>query len=200
MIKEFFLSYNECLSNDFVISDGGKNVELFNNDICDWRITMIDTGHQSNIGQRLMAVKEHLAGEEMFMANYSDGLCDLDLNSYVANFNKHNAIASFLSVRPSQSFHAVHTDGEGVVKQIIPIAEADFWINGGFMILRDQIFDYMQHGEELVEKPFARLIPEKKLLAYKYSGFWASMDTFKDKKRFDELYETGNRPWEVWRK
>lgn len=67
------------------------------------------------------------------------------------------------------------------------------------MILRNQIFDYMQPGEELVEQPFARLIPEKKLITHKYSGFWAAMDTFKDKKRFDELYETGNRPWEVWR-
>lgn len=200
MIKEFFLNYNECLSNDFVISEGGKNVELFNHDISDWRITMIDTGHKSNIGQRLMAVKQHLAGEEMFLANYSDGLCDLDLNGYIGNFRKHNdAVASFLAVRPSQSFHAVQTDDDGVVERITPVAGADFWINGGFMILRNQIFDYMQPGEELVEQPFARLIPEKKLITHKYSGFWAAMDTFKDKKRFDELYETGNRPWEVWR-
>ena len=199
MIKEYFLNYNECLSNDFIMKGGGKDVELLSSDINDWRITMVDTGHKSNIGQRLMAVKEHLAGEEMFLANYSDGLCNLDMDKYVDYFNNHNGIASFLGVRPSQSFHAVKTDADGVVDEITPVADADFWINGGFMILRNEIFNYMQPGEELVEEPFGRLIPEKKLLSYKYTGFWASMDTFKDKKRFDELYESGNRPWEVWK-
>ena len=199
MIKEFFLNYNECLSNDFVISEGGKKVQLFNNDISDWRITLVDTGHQSNIGQRLAAVREHLEGEEMFMANYSDGLCDLDLNGYVDYFKQQQATAGFLAVRPSQSFHAVQTDDSGIVNSIEPVAKADFWINGGFMILKNDIFNYMEAGEELVEEPFGRLIPEKKLLAYKYTGFWASMDTYKDKKRFDELYERGHRPWEVWK-
>jgi len=198
MIKDFFLNYNECMSNDFKMSNGGNDIELFNSDIEEWNITFVDTGLQSNIGMRLMVVKDHLKGEEMFMANYSDGLSDLSIPDYLDYFNRHNAVASFLSVRPSQSFHAVESDESGCVRSIEPVGGVNFWINGGFMILKQEILDYIQPGEELVEAPFLRLIPEKKLLTYKYTGFWAAMDTFKDKKRFDSLYESGNTPWQVW--
>ncbi len=198
MIKDFFLNYNECMSNDFVMSNGGKDIDLFNSDIDDWKITFVDTGTQSNIGQRLFAIKEHLKDDDVFMANYSDGLSDLPLDKYIEHFNKHDVVASFLSVRPSQSFHAVESDENGLVTNIEHVGGSDFWINGGFMILRNEIFDYMHNGEELVEEPFQRLIPEKKLLGYKYTGFWAAMDTFKDKKRFDSMYESGETPWQVW--
>lgn len=198
MIKDYFLNYNECMSNDFQMSNGGKDIKLFNSDIEDWKITFVDTGMQSNIGTRLMAVKEHLKEEEMFMANYSDGLSNLSIPNYLDFFNNHDAIASFLSVRPSQSFHAVESDEAGVVNSIEPVSGSDFWINGGFMILRQEIFDYMKPGEELVEEPFRRLIQEKKLLAHKCTDFWAAMDTFKDKKKFDSLYDSGNTPWQVW--
>src|SRR5215470_8642056 len=82
-VKNYFLNYNECTSNDFVLSQGGKNMKLFNSDIQDWRITFVDTGMTSNIGQRLKAVEKHLEGEEMFLANYTDGLSDLPLPEYI---------------------------------------------------------------------------------------------------------------------
>jgi glucose-1-phosphate cytidylyltransferase len=198
VIKKYFLEYNECLSNDFVLSKGGKEVQLYNNDIEDWRISFVDTGLQSNIGQRLMAVKEHLAGDEVFMANYSDGLTDLDLNHYLDNFYRQDKIASFLCVRPSQSFHIVSLGENGWVKDIEPVEKSDIWINGGFFVFKQEIFDYMQPGEELVMEPFQRLIARQEITAYKHNGFWACVDTLKEKKLFDDLYARGETPWAVW--
>jgi len=199
MIKDFFLNYNECISNDFVLRNGGKDIELFNSDIDDWNITFVDTGLASNIGQRLMLVKEHLGDDEMFMANYSDGLTDLPLDDHVNHFKKSDAVASFISVKPSQSFHTVKVNDEGYVTDIAHMNDSNIWINAGYMILKKAIFDYMKPGEEIVEQPFERLLEKKKLLSYKYKGFWKPMDTFKDKKSFDTMYEAGNTPWQVWK-
>ena len=87
LIREYFLKYNECMSNDFTLSEGGRRVELHSSDIEDWRITFVDTGLHSNIGQRLLRVREHLRGEEVFLANYSDGLSDLPLDQHIADFS-----------------------------------------------------------------------------------------------------------------
>src|SRR6204780_4848586 len=109
-IKKYFLDYNECASNDFVLSAGGRKVELFNSDIHDWRITFADTGVNTNIGQRLKAVEKYLEGEDAFLANYSDGLTDLTLPDQSENFQKSDKIASFLCVLPNLSYHVVSTD------------------------------------------------------------------------------------------
>ena len=200
LIKEFFLKYDECASNDFVLSESGRKIELFNEDISDWRITFVDTGIKSNIGERLKAVEKHLAGEEVFLANYADGLSDFPLKSHIDYFMTTDAIASFVAVRPSQSFHTVTADQNSRVTSIDNVTSTEIWINGGFFILRREIFSYMQPGDELVEAPFQRLIKERKLISTKYNGFWSSMDTFKDKRQFDEMYDSGYRPWQIWQK
>lgn len=200
LIKEYFLKYNECLSNDFTLRKGGKEIELSNEDIKDWSITFADTGLHSNLGQRLGSVQKYLQGEKVFLANYSDGLSDLPLDAHIRRLVDSEAIASFVAVRPSQTFHAVNSDDSGVVTNIEHVSGADFWINGGFFVLRNEIFQYLNEGEELVEEPFHRLIRERKLIANKYTGFWKAMDTFKDKKGFDDLLAMGDTPWEVWRR
>ena len=210
VVKRYFLEYDECVSNDFVLSGagraesgqagGGRSVELMRSDIHDWRITFVDTGTQSNIGQRLVAVREHLAGEEMFLANYTDGLCDVHLPDMIEAFRTGDAVASFLSVPPTQSFHAVHADGTGAVSQIEPVAESGLMMNGGFFVLRQDFFDWIEPGEELVEEPFQRLIRAGKLSTYAYDGFWSCMDTFKEKQALDDLYAAGTPPWAVWKR
>jgi glucose-1-phosphate cytidylyltransferase len=197
-IKRYFLNYDECLSNDFVLTKGGQEISLYNSDISDWTITFVDTGLHSNIGQRLKAVETHLAGEEIFLANYSDGLSDLNLEEYLRFFKQQEKIAGFLSVRPSQSFHHVKFSADGLVTDIAAIDRGDFYINGGFFILRHEIFDYIKDGEELVLEPFQRLIQEKQLITYRNPGFWACVDTYKEKMMFDELYAKGTPPWAVW--
>ncbi|HRQ40408.1 MAG TPA: glucose-1-phosphate cytidylyltransferase [Chloroflexota bacterium] len=197
-IKRYFLDYDECLSNDFVMSEGGRSVQLHNTDISEWTITFVDTGLHSNIGQRLKAVQKYLEGEEMFMANYTDGLSDLDLDRYLEYFTSQNKTAGFLSVRPSQSFHHVTQNENGLVTSIEAIDRGDFWINGGYFILRPAIFDYIQDGEELVMQPFQRLIAEQQLMTYRNPNFWACMDTFKEKTMFDDMVARADMPWAVW--
>ena len=200
-VKDYFLKYNECVSNDFVLSRGGKKLELFNSDIHDWRITFADTGINSNIGQRLKAVEKYLEGEDEFLANYSDGLTDLPLPVQLEHFRRNNKIASFLCVRPNLSYHMVSLqEGPGnLVAGIHPINNGAVRINGGFFIFKKRIFDYLREKEELVNEPFQRLVEKKQLLGYSYDGFWASMDTFKDKQQLENLYASGNAPWKVWK-
>lgn len=197
-IKNYFLNYNECLSNDFVLSNGGRQIHLYNPDIEDWTITFANTGLNANIGQRLMAVKPYLEGEEVFLANYADGLSDLDLDVYLDNFYRQDKVASFLAVQPSQSFHVVSFEHDAIIKSIEPVQNADLWINGGFFALKQEIFDYIKPGEELVIEPFQRLIAARELTAYRNPGFWACMDTLKEKMMFDEMYSQGCTPWAVW--
>ncbi len=196
-IKNYFLQYNECLSNDFVLQPGGK-VDLLKSDIHDWRITFVDTGANANIGERLQAVRPHLAGEESFLANYTDGLTDLPLPRLIRAFQQRQATAMFLAVRPQQSWHTVDIDGDGAVRDIEPISDAGTWINGGFFVLHQRIFDFLEPGEELVHQPFQRLIARQELSALKYEGFWSCMDTYKDKQRLEDMVARGDTPWEVW--
>jgi glucose-1-phosphate cytidylyltransferase len=198
VIKQYFLNYDECLSNDFVLSKGGRDLQLRSRDIDDWRITFVDTGLNANVGQRLKAVEPYLDGEDVFMANYADGLSDLPLPEYLAHFRQQDRIASFVCVRPNQTFHVVSVAPDGLVAGIRHVAEAGVLINGGFFIFKKDIFRYLKDGEELVEKPFHRLIAEEQLLAYRYDGFWACMDTFKDKQAFDDMHARGQTPWAVW--
>jgi len=201
VVKNYFLNYSECVSNDFALSGGGKKLELFNSDIQDWQITFADTGVNSNIGQRLKAVEKYLEGEEEFLANYSDGLTDLPLPNQLEHFRRQDKIASFLCVRPNLSYHMVSVEeGNGsLVSGIHAINNGAVRINGGFFIFKKRIFDYIREKEELVNGPFQRLIEEKQLIGYQYDGFWESMDTFKDKQHLESLYAGGFAPWEVWK-
>jgi glucose-1-phosphate cytidylyltransferase len=200
MIREYFLGYNEALTNDFVLSKGGKRVELLSSDLDDWRITFVDTGLHSNLGQRLLRVRKYLEGEDEFLANYADGLSDVPLDRLIADFRARNVIASFVATRTGQSFHAVHSDDGGLVTGFGQIAESEFWINAGFFCLRRGIFEHIEEGDELVERPFQRLIALRKLAVYRHHGFWQSMDTFKDKITFDRMEARGNCPWMVWQR
>lgn len=198
-IKSYFLNYNECISNDFILSNGGKNVELLNNDIQNWKIHFVNTGLNANIAQRLKMVEPFLKGEEEFLANYCDGLTDLHLPELIDYFHKKGKIATFLNVRPNLTYHFISTKNGGIVTGLHDIHGSNIRINGGYYVFKKDIFKYLNSGHELVEEPFQRLIKEEQLTAYVYDKFWACMDTFKDKQTLEDLYATGNVPWEVWK-
>ncbi len=199
-IKQYFLKYDETVTNDFVMREGGRKIELLSSDIQDWNITFVDTGMSSNIGQRLKAVQPFLAGEEMFLANYSDGLSDLPMPRVIEFFrSKPEAVACFTGVAPTSSFHLVKVAEGGQVENIRHIREVGMRINGGFFVFRREIFDWMREGEELVQEPFQRLAAAGRLVSYAYDGFWACMDTFKEKQLLEDMYSRGQVPWEVWK-
>jgi glucose-1-phosphate cytidylyltransferase len=199
-IKDYFLNYDECVSNDFVLDGGSAKPTLLASDIQDWKITFVDTGVHSNIGERLRAVRKYVEEDEVFLANYSDGLTDLPLNALTDFHKRSGKVAAFLCVSPAQSFHTVTLKEDGHVTDICDLSRSGVNINGGFFSFRREIFDYMKPGEELVLQPFKRLIEARQLIAYQYGGFWASMDTFKDKQRLDDLNAKGEAPWAIWKR
>jgi glucose-1-phosphate cytidylyltransferase len=198
MIRDYFLKYDECMTNDFTMHRGRKGIELHSTDASDWNITFVDTGLHSNIGQRLLRARKYVEGESEFLANYADGLSDLPLDALIDDFRRKKVVASFASVQSWHSFHAVEAGPDGYVTAMGPMRSDQFMINGGFFALRNDIFDYMEEGDELVEQPFDRLRAQRLLATYKYRGFWQAMDTFKDKIAFDRMDGKGECPWKVW--
>jgi glucose-1-phosphate cytidylyltransferase len=198
LVRDYFLNYREEMTNDFTLNVGDRSVALHSGDIRDWKITFVDTGLHSNIGQRLLRAKKYLLDEEMFLANYADGLSNLPIDRQIAEFSASNAIGSFVAVRSSQSFHAVQMDPNGSVTSMGAMPDQALLINGGFFVLRKEIFANIEEGEELVEKPFSRLIAQKRLTAFRWDGFWQCMDTFKDKITFDRMEARGECPWTIW--
>jgi len=199
-IKEYFLNYSEALSNDFVLSEGGRKLELLSSDIQSWTITCVDTGLNACVGERLMAVKHLLEGEERFLANYSDGVSDVNMNDMIDFAEEHDKVACFIGVEPNGTFHVVDSDPDGTVRKIDSVLRSGLRINGGFFVLKQEIFDYMEPGDELVEAPFRRLIQDEQLVTYNHDGFWACMDTFKEKQILDDLFDKGEAPWQVWKR
>lgn len=200
LVREYFLNYNECMSNDFVLSAGGTKVDLLSHDLDDWRITFVDTGLHSNIGQRLLRVRHFLGNDRAFLANYADALTDLPLDQHIKDFQSRDVVASFVAVPPAQSFHGLQSEESGIVTGFGQMKDIASWINGGFFCLRQDIFDYIDDGDELVERPFQRLIAKRKLAVYRYGGFWQQMDTFKDKITFDRMEGRGECPWMIWKR
>jgi glucose-1-phosphate cytidylyltransferase len=196
-IKEFFLNLQPKIFNDCVISNFGKNVEVIGEQQPDWRVALVDTGIWRNIGERLLAVKHLVEHEEIFLANYSDGLTDAPLPDMITRFKNSGKIACFIAVRAPFSFHIAEFDEQGSVSCFRTSTESDTWINGGYFIFRKEIFDYIRHGEELVVEPFNRLITENQLLGYQYDGFWRQMDTLRDRQILEDMVEKGKTPWRI---
>jgi glucose-1-phosphate cytidylyltransferase len=194
-VKQYFLAYNEALSNDFVLSNGGKDVELLGTDISNWKITFADTGMHATIAERLLAVRRYLGDDEYFLATYGDGLTDAPLPDMIERLKSCGKTALFINVRPMFTAHVIDTDETGTIRSIDDIREANVWINGGYFVFRRDIFEYINPGEELVEEPFKRLVEREEIVAYRYDGFWEPMDTIKDKQRLDSLADSGKPPW-----
>lgn len=198
-VKEYFLNYEETASNDFVLSKGGDQIELLDTDISDWRITFVDTGIETPIGERLRRVRHYLDDDPMFLANYGDVLTDAPLNDMVKQVRDSNDVATMLAIKPRESFHVVTLSGDARVGGFIPIADMDIRINGGYFVLRSEIFDYLHEGEDLVANACAAAAAEGKVRGYIYDGFWAPMDTLKERSVLERMYHSDECPWMLWR-
>jgi len=165
--------------------------------INEWSINIVDTG-ECNIGTRLYKLKDYLMKEKTFLVNYSDSISDIDLQQSIKVIANNDSIAAIFSVKPSQYYHWLEFDNDHATSESSTISNISsssllkHKINGGYMCLKPEIFNYMNFGEELVEEPFNRLIQEKKLLGYNASGYWKSIDTYKDLIEAEsELHEKG---------
>ena len=197
-VKDFFLSYDETRSNDFVLEGSDRQVQLFKTDISDWRITFVDTGLHSAIGERLRRVRRFVEDEEMFLANYADVFTNVPLPDMVSRFAATDAVISLLAVPPTSSHHVVDVDENGLITQVTPVRDLRQWENGGYFVIRPEIFDHLYEGEDLVEDAIVRLVPQGRVLAYPHKGYWSPADTVKERAQLDEMYHRGDCPWMVW--
>ncbi len=197
-VKDYFLRYDETQSNDFTLVGGARTVTMHSTDITDWTITFLDTGLNSSIGDRLLRVRDHVADEEMFLANYADTLTDAPLDQMVDVFAGSGAVASMMAVPPVSTHHVVDIDDNGRVTGVRDMQDVMQWENGGYFILRQGVFDVLRVGEDLVPHAFNRLIAQNSLLAQRYNGFWRAADTFKDRVELEEMFTSRRSPWMVW--
>jgi glucose-1-phosphate cytidylyltransferase len=197
-VKDFFLTYDETRSNDFVLEGGAREVKLFRTDISDWRITFVDTGLHSAIGERLRRVRRFVENEEMFLANYADVFTNAPLPDMIERFEATDAVVSLLAVPPMSSHHVVDVDESGRITQVTPVRDLRQWENGGYFVLRPEIFDHLREGDDLVEDAIVRLVSQGRVLAYQYKGYWSPADTVKERAQMEEMYHRGSCPWMVW--
>ncbi|MCW2930528.1 MAG: glucose-phosphate cytidylyltransferase [Actinomycetia bacterium] len=197
-VKDFFLHYDETRSNDFVLENGTQDIKLFKTDISDWRITFVDTGLHSPIGERLRRVRRFVEGEEMFLANYADVFTDAPLPDLITKFAATDAVASLLAVPLQSSHHVVDIAANGVVTGVTAMRDLRQWENGGYFVLRPEIFDYLHEGDDLVEDVLVRLVAQRKVLAYPHKGYWSPADTVKERAQLEEMYYQGICPWMIW--
>jgi glucose-1-phosphate cytidylyltransferase len=198
-VKDYFLNYQEAHSNDFVLTKGGRDIELISSDISDWRITFIDTGIDTPIGERLRRVRPFLEEDSEFLANYGDVLTDAPLDKIIAEFLSTEDVGTMLAVKPQDSFHVLHLGPDDRVTGIRPVADMAMRINGGYFVLRQEIFDFLNEGEDLVMDGCVRAAAARRLRAQPYDGFWAPMDTLKERAALEELHRSGRSPWALWR-
>lgn len=203
-IMEYYAHYGH---NEFVLCLGyqaeviedyfRREVLLRGQEGPEWRITFVDTGLESSLGERLAAVREHVDSEEMFLANYGDTITDVPLPPVVSTLAMSGRVASLLSVLPNYTFNVV-TMGDGLfVDGFQDIVKTGIRINGGYFVFKRDVFDYLPAGADLPEM-LQNLIDADQLLAYPYDGFWAPMDTLKDKERLEELVAQSAVPWHLW--
>jgi glucose-1-phosphate cytidylyltransferase len=197
-VKDFFLNYDETRSNDFVIEKGAREVKLFKTDISEWKITLVDTGLNSPIGERLRRVRRFVEDEPIFLANYADVLTNAHLPDMIERFAASSAIIGLLAVPPVSSHHVVDIDDNGLITQVTAMQDLRQWENGGYFQVRPEIFDHLNEGEDLVEDAIMRLVPQRRVLAYPYKGYWSPADTVKERAHLEEMYHRGNCPWMIW--
>lgn len=197
-VKDYFLNYRETGSNDFVLTKGGQHVDMLSTDISNWSITFIDTGIDTAIGERLRRVRPYLDEDEVFLANYGDVLTDAPMNDLIERFLETDAVGSLLAVKPQDSFHVVDIVEGNRVTGLTAVADMQMCINGGYFILRQGIFDYLDEGDDLVMDGCVKAARDGKMLAVPYDGFWAPMDTLKERTALEDQYLRGIRPWALW--
>jgi glucose-1-phosphate cytidylyltransferase len=143
-------------------------------------------------------VRHLLEDDEVFLANYGDVLTDAPLNQIIEDFIASDATASMLAVPPQESFHVVEIGDDCRVTDIESVANLPLWENGGYFVLRQGVFDVLHRGEDLVTDAFPRLADQRRLKAVKHTGFWAPMDTLKERSLLEELHRSGKAPWKLW--
>jgi glucose-1-phosphate cytidylyltransferase len=197
VIKRFFLEYKQlCGSLTLELANG--DVRLHEPDCDDWLVRLIDTGLETNTGGRLRRLRPWLENET-FMLTYGDGVCDIDLCRLLSFHRSHGRVATVTAVRPPARFGGLIFDGDLVAEFTEKPQIGEGWINGGFMVLEPAVFDYLRDDSASLESDaLERLAADRQLAAYRHEHFWQCMDTLRDVRLLESLWQAGKAPWTVW--
>jgi glucose-1-phosphate cytidylyltransferase len=198
MIKEYFLNYGMHNVDITINTRGG--VELHHQSAEDWRITLAETGEETQTGGRLKQVRRYLGDDEIFCMTYGDGVGDINITESIAFHKKHGKLATVSAVRPLARFGSLDIQ-DGQVRNFVekPMTEGGL-INGGYFVLSPKVIDYIDSPSTLWEKePLEHLARDRQLMAYEHHGFWQPMDTLRDRNQLEELWSNGDAPWKVWK-
>jgi len=198
-IKEYFSNYFLYASD--VTFDLCKN-QMFVHNNCseDWKVTLVDTGLNTMTGGRIKRIQKYI-GDETFMLTYGDGVSNVKIPELVKFHNLNKKIATITAVNVGQRFGILDITSDNSIKSFREKKATDgSWINGGYMVLEPEVFDYIKDGDNTVfeQDPLENLAKDAELIAYKHTDFWKCMDTLRDKKQLEEMWTSGNAPWKVW--
>lgn len=197
MIKEYFANYFLHMS-DVTIDMTQNKMQIHQNNVEPWRVTLVDTGEQTLTGGRLKRVANYLDNED-FCFTYGDGLADIDITALITYHQQQKTLATLTSVQPPGRFGALHLDNQKVLGFSEKPQGDGGWINGGFFVLSPKVIDYIEDDHTVWEKsPLESLAKEGELAAYQHQGFWHPMDTLRDKIYLEELWATTKAPWRIW--
>jgi len=197
VIKEYFVNYHYS-ARDISVNTGTGKVEIFDGPGENWRIDLLDTGLHTQTKSRVAQIARHI-GDEPFMLTYGDGVSDIDINALLEFHRSHGKIATMSVVRPTSRFGAVEINGDRVAKFEEKPQLADGWINGGFFVLEPGVKDYVSGPDAMWEQdPLEKLAADGQLMAYRHEGFWQSMDSLREVRVLESLWESGKPPWRVW--
>ena len=201
LIKEYFANY--FLHNSDVSMDLAKNkIEVINRRSESWKVTLIDTGFNTMTGGRIRRIKDYI-GNETFMLTYGDGVADVNINKLIKFHKQHKRYGTVTAVQPSGKFGSLLIGKDEQIESFMEKPAGDgAWINGGFFVLEPDVFNYINKGDQTIweREPLENLAKDGHLRAYKHLGFWKPMDTLRDKRDLDELWNTGKAPWKIWEK
>ncbi|MDD7049841.1 MAG: glucose-1-phosphate cytidylyltransferase [Lachnospiraceae bacterium] len=201
VIKEFFADYFLHMS-DITFDFSNDNKVIIHNNVAEpWKVTCIDTGKETMTGGRIKKIQPYIPEGENFMLTYGDGVSDVNIHKLIECHKINNKIVTVTAVQPNGKFGMLNILDNGTVTEFLEKPQGDGgWINGGFMVLDHQVFDYLVDDEELIfeEKPLAQLASEGQLNAYKHSGFWKPMDTIRDKEQLNAMWKKNEAPWKIW--
>lgn len=199
-IKRYFVEYG-TLSGDLTVDMNDLNaLKRHGKEHAPWRIDLVETGDETLTGGRVKRLKPYI-GEGTFMLTWGDGVSDINLNKLIAFHRSHGKLATITAVRPPARYGHMRFDGNNVIAFEEKPQTAEGWINGAFFVLEPQVFDYIEGDMVMFEHaPLENLAKDGQLMAYRHEGFWAAMDTLRDKHTLQKLWDSGDRPWAVWEK
>ena len=197
-IKDYFLHY-KTRNNDFTISLGkSDSLTIHNDDENDWKVTVADTGLNTLTGGRIKGISKYLNQDEDFLMTYGDGLANVNLNKLVSHHKEKKKLATVTVVQPLSRFGVVDLSDSDEVTNFREKPQVEGWISVGYFVLNPKVIDYIDPSEPFEQKPLVRLASENQLSAFKHSGFWQPMDTYREAQLLNELWASGNAPWKTW--